>query len=282
MNIKNTAKAMLPKTAWNFLQHHKSILRDIIDNRGAEVCRIEYRGRTLLYGRGDSLIKKIRNGRIFEEKMCRAIVDDLAKKQGSGFLDIGANIGLISLYVLSERPNTKIYAFEPGPYQSEYFEKTIAENKLETQIELTRNALGDRNEKVTFMTHFAQSSSGDGLIDTKRAGAAIPVTVDMTTLDLWWSSAKKPNIGVVKIDTEGAELWILRGAEKFLEEMKPVIFLEIETKNLQVYPYTRNDILKWFIEHSYNLYTLDNELCTLENFSSFIGKYDTYIARPKA
>jgi len=80
------------------------------------------------------------------------------------------------------------------------------------------------------MTHFAQSSSGDGLIDTKRAGAATPVTVDMTTLDSWWVSEKKPNIGVVKIDTEAQNCGFCEVLKSFWREINQLFSLKLKQK----------------------------------------------------
>jgi hypothetical protein len=85
---------------------------------------------------------------------------------------------------------------------------------------------------------------------------------------------------VIKIDTEGAELWVLRGAEKVLAEVSPVIYLEIEPRNLRVYPYNHLDILAFLREHRYNLFTLNDVEITKENFSEYIGVEDTYVARP--
>ncbi len=281
MKLKKIAKEVLPKSAWNFLRHYHDISMDIILNRGARVCKIPYSGFTLCYGTGNALIKKIRGGKIFEKKMCESIVSNLKLKPQSGFLDIGANIGLISLYVHSKLPAVKIFAFEPGPHQAESFFETIKENHLNDKIILEAIALGNKLEKVAFMTHFSQDCSGDGLVDTNRAGETTPVAVQMSTLDSWYEKANRPQVGVVKIDTEGAELWVLQGGEKFISETKPIIYLEIEPKNLAVYPYTREDILKWFNTHQYELYTLGNELCTEDNFKTFVGKYDTYVAHPK-
>jgi len=272
---------MLPKKVENLLHYRKEILRDVINNKGNKVCRVKYAGFTLCYGRGALLANKIQNGEIWEEKMCKKIVDEIQKKPGTSFIDIGANIGLISLYVLSVSPNTKIYAFEPGPHQFEYFKRTITENKLQEKILLSEKAVGNRNKKTSFMTHFSQVCAYDGFFDTNRAGGGTAVSVDMITLDSWSKSIDlSQRVGVVKMDTEGAELWILQGALKFLTEHKPVIFLEIEPKNLIAYPYTGTDIFNWFKSHSYRLFTVDGDECTPQNFSSFLGKHDTYIARP--
>lgn len=277
--LKQSAKKVLPKKVWNFLRHYRAIIRDRLENGGSSVCRIPYCGYELYYGPGDLLIKKIRNGKIFEEKMCRAIVAELEKSPQPIFLDVGANIGLISLYAVAQVRNIHVYAFEPGPHQNAFFTKTLAENNL-SQITLSDNALGNKDEVVTFIAHFSPDSSGDGLIDTNRAGEPIPTQVQMTTIDSWWERAGRPGVDVMKIDIEGAELWAFEGAVNFLKQAQPTIFMEIEPKNLKVYPYTRDDILKFFVSHGYALYTLDEQLCTKENWQTFIGTYDTYIARP--
>jgi len=280
--IKNLFKYILPKKLWNFIRHYKDLLRDWASNRGAKVCRIDYCGFRLCYSPGTILIKKIRDGKIFEEKMCKAIADELKKSPKPVMLDIGSNIGLISLYSMANVPDLKIYAFEPGPHQNEFFGKTISENKLDQKIVLSSEALGNKEGSMTFISHFSPDCSGDGFIDTGRAGEPIPVEVPVTTLDKWWSENSEQKIDVMKIDIEGAELWALEGAVNLLRQVKPVIFMEIEPKNLKVYPYDRDSIFKWLDEHGYSLYTLDNELCTAENWGSFAGKYDTYIARPAA
>lgn len=278
--LKDFVKKILPREVWNFLRHYQDIIHDWIVNKGVSTCSIDYCGFQLCYSPGTILINKIRHGRVFEEKMCRSIVVELNKSSEPIFLDVGSNIGLISLYVVAMIPEVSIYAFEPGPHQNEFLNKTIVKNHLDRKIILSDMALGNKDGTITFISHFSPDCSGDGFIDTGRAGAPIPVPVSVTTIDHWWRKNGQPNIGVMKIDIEGAELWALEGAVDFIEKVHPVIFLEIEPKNIQVYPYTRDDILKWFINHNYGIYTLDNHLCTLENWDSFIGQYDTYIARP--
>lgn len=280
MNIKQHIKRITPPKIWNFLRHHKDIILDRINNIGRKVCKIKYFGYDVSYLPGDILVKKIKGNKIFEEKMCLKIESELNKHNDAVFVDIGANIGLISLFMKSRIKKTKIFAFEPGPYQSQMFGRTISTNNIEG-VFLNKIALGSEDKTVQFISHFSPDSSGDGLIDTGRAGEPIPVSVRMMKLDSWWLENQKPMIHVMKIDTEGSELLILRGAKDAIRQTRPTIYIEIEPKNLKVYPYKRDDLLLWFHENDYSLYTLDGNECLESNFTSFIGKYDTYIARPK-
>jgi precorrin-6B methylase 2 len=58
------------------------------------------------------------------------IVAELTKAATPTFLDVGANIGLMTLNVLASVPSARIHAFEPGPDQRSLLERTIAANRL--------------------------------------------------------------------------------------------------------------------------------------------------------
>lgn len=268
--MKKLFKKILPKSVWNFLRHYRAIVVDRVSNFGSSICTISYCGFTLYYSAGTILIKKIRNGKIFEEEMCKSISDRLSAKDKPILLDIGANIGLISLYVLSKVPSVKIFAFEPGPDQNKHFGITIEKNNLKNSITLSNKAVGEREERKKFMTHFSPDSSGDGFVDTGRAGEPIAIEVEVTTIDSWWKNNGMPKVDVVKIDIEGAELLAFRGATEFLKQARPVIYFEVEPKNLVAYGYTADDVLNWFKTQSYTVRVLQAE-----------GKQDTYIAEPK-
>ncbi len=236
-------------------------------------------GFNLFYSKGTSLITYLIEGG-YEKELCNALKDDLRDNNAISFLDIGSNIGLISLFVLSKMPDIKIYAFEPGPHQFELFSKTIKENELNGII-LYNKALGKKNGIAKFAIHDSKDVSGDGFYDTGRAGKAIIIDVPVVTIDSWWRENKCPTIKVVKMDTEGSELWILQGAKAFLGKCKPNIYIEIWPDNLSAYPYDAYDILKWLHNNGYNLYTLTGECVTSKNLSKYLGVIATFIAKTK-
>lgn len=263
--IVQVIKKMVPLPLWNKARSSYFSMVGLKDRVGPYIRHRKYCGIDLYYNRGNSLIKRLKDEPIFEQDLCVAIESELKKVPASVFVDVGANIGLISTYMFSVLPNTKIFAFEPGENQRKLFEKTVLENKLST-ITVIGKALGDTVGEVIFHVHDPRQAALDGLQDTHRRGSTTPVKVSMITLDSWWESAGKPKISVIKIDTEGAELLVLRGAQTCISTCKPVIFLEIEPSNLTAYPYDEKDIKSYIENMGYSLVALNK---------------DTYCARPR-
>lgn len=243
------------------MRDNRQAISDFVRHFGATTCSMHYCGYTLYYSRGTSLIGRIQGGKIFEPELSESISKSLHDAKSGLFLDVGANIGLISLYVASRFPSQKIVGFEPGSHQYSLFKKTIAANHLGGRVTLHDIALSDKNGEQTFVTHAGKDVSKDGFMNTQRGEGAKEIKVTTKTLDSWWIDAGNPHVSVVKIDTEGAELFILRGAEEFLKQCRPIIYLEIEPRNLAHFPYKAEDIIQWLVQKNYKM-----EMITSDTF----------------
>lgn len=273
-------KQIVPRSVWLFFRKGWYAVYDFVRGIGPRIMKRPYCGIKLYYNRGNNIIRRLKKEPIFEVEMCEAIGKELNKSDEPIFVDIGANIGLISSYVIEKVPTLKkIYAFEPGPVQREMLLLTVNENGLSEKIEVSSCALGKEHGQTTFYSHDPKCVANDGLIDTGRTHDARPISVEVDTLDLWWERMGQPKVGVVKIDTEGAELWVLQGGAGFLKSCHPIIFLEIEPRNLRVYPYDHFDIMDFFAKAGYALYALGGETVTRQNFDRLIAEgEDTYMA----
>lgn len=153
----------------------------------------------------------------------KLIINDRQSYQGKKFLraieyckkfrravDVGAHIGLwtYNLSFCFEH----VYAFEPVFAHRKCFKTNM---KLRTNIALIPCALGDEEGTAKMTEPFA--SSGDAFI-TPGADGDIPVK----RLD----SFGYAYVDFIKIDTEGYELKVLRGAEQTLRDCKPVVIVE--------------------------------------------------------
>jgi len=244
------------------------------------VRRRRYRGFITYYSRGTALINMIRANKIYEEKISNAIISSINGTCSRFFLDVGANIGLITLNVLAEIPDIQVFAFEAGPHQSSLFEQTIKKNGLENKVHLYKFALGSLTGNVSFVIHSTQNACGDGFLDTGRAGEAQFVNVMVKTIDDWWRTENFPDVKVVKIDTEGSELLILKGGVEFLQHCRPSVFLEIWPGNLRPYSISPLEILCWLNKHNYKLETLDGVVITSDNLKQYCGTMEMFVALP--
>jgi FkbM family methyltransferase len=251
------------------------------------IRHIKYQGFTLVYSKGTSLVEvngnpTVRFGGVYEPRESLILANWLSEVRDKEpiFLDIGANIGLMSLNVLSSVPDTKIYAFEPGEHQNFLLGKTIQTNNLEQKITLYKQALSKESGKGLFAVHKTQDCSGDGLFDTLRAGEVNTIEVELNTLDDWWQSVGCPLVDVMKIDTEGAELWILQGGEKMIQSCKPKVLMEINATNLNPYPYSPHNILSWLNGIEYSLQSLSGIPVNADNLKSSLLDCENFKAIP--
>lgn len=278
---KDLIKYCVPRQLFPLIKKIRKIPFYVNEYIGAYYRKILYKGYSINYTRGTSLIKRLYNNATYEPELTWKMLEILKQKEKPHFIDIGANIGLISINIISALPNSIIYAFEPGPHQNELFNQTILDNSLSEKIKLNNNALGEKKGYVDFEVHDSKHVSGDGLMDTGRSGLTKTIKVTMNTLDDWWEKMGKPEIDVVKIDTEGAELWVLNGSSNLLAMNGPVLFLEINNKNLDAYPYTALDIIEFLNSKGYKTETLGGTPVNGSNLDECLNITQDFVAMPK-
>jgi FkbM family methyltransferase len=244
------------------------------------VLSLHYKGTDIFYSEGTSLIKRIIDNGDYEPEVSDAILECISGIPAPVFVDIGANIGLISAAVLNGSPNVKIFAFEPGPHQYMLFKKTIAENHLEEKIMISDIALSNKKGEAKFKIHLSSDASGDGFIDTERAGPTRTIKVKTDTLDNWWLGMGKPAVNFLKMDTEGSEYYILDGARQLLQELRPKMLIEINLQNIRNYPFSAEDLFKRIDSLGYNVFSLGKERITEANRDAHMKKTDTFLLLP--
>ncbi len=147
-------------------------------------------------------------------------------REGDVFLDVGANIGFISLAAASfVGTSGKVYSFEPLPETFEMLRTNLSINNI-TNVGIYNIALGSTKESMPI---YDNDKFGRGSASLMRLNGAQnngrEISVD--TLDAFISCAKVNNIRMLKIDVEGYELEVLEGAKKLLSHSNaPIICIE--------------------------------------------------------
>lgn len=138
--------------------------------------------------------------------------------------DIGANIGQSENEYFKLFPNAKIHCFEPIPATFSKLKSNVRSPKTECH----NLALGAIEEKVEIMLSSAENTStANSIVNNKFGNDGVKVQLDCSTLDLFLTRNKIEAVDYVKIDTEGYDLNVLKGAKDSLKSQK-IKFVEVE------------------------------------------------------
>ncbi len=146
--------------------------------------------------------------------------------EGDTFLDAGANIGVMSLVAATKVGSTgRVLAFEPHPKTRAILEKNKGLNGFE-QIDIQALGLGSGNSKGTLFNENKNRGGASlmGYEENEEHGAEIQIV----SLDEIAERLKLDKLDLVKIDIEGWEFEMLRGAESTLKQFQPTIIVEID------------------------------------------------------
>lgn len=143
-------------------------------------------------------------------------------------LDIGANLGIMTVHLAKKVPNSTIHAFEPIPDNLSILKK-ITEKYGVSKLKIHETAIGDHQGEVKMILPRNGRTRMQGLSHVKHESItewnegdeyAVPVN----TLD---NLLNGEPIQGIKIDVENFEYFALKGGKRILESNKPVIYAEL-------------------------------------------------------
>lgn len=164
----------------------------------------------------------------FEPATTRAI--ERLCQPGMTVLDIGANIGCHTLRMARRvGPQGKVIAFEPMSWAHTRLQHNLSLNAF-LNVTVEKIALSDENrpeQEVTFPCSWPLSGVPKDALHPITQGQIMKDTVDMATLDSYLAGRYIPKVDFIKLDVDGYEAKVLRGARKTLETHHPAMILEL-------------------------------------------------------
>ena len=145
-------------------------------------------------------------------------------RPGSTFLDVGANVGTMTLFAARAVGRAgRVYAVEPTPRLAALLQRSLAMNGVSGRVEVAACAAGEASGEAVL--HLQEIMSHNSLFSSGEADADQTMTVPMRPVD----EVVPPGtaLDVAKIDVEGAELRVLRGMRRVLEE-SPALSVVLE------------------------------------------------------
>ncbi len=146
-------------------------------------------------------------------------------------VDVGANKGSYLPWLSRAVPGGQVVAFEPQPELGDYLRKMCAACALEN-VTINVSAVSETNGEMPLFIPGAEDSPGASLEQAvdRREKCRI-VQVPIVSLDRYFEN-EAGRIGAIKIDVEGHELAVLRGAERILQKHAPLLVFECEGRHL--------------------------------------------------
>lgn len=152
--------------------------------------------------------------------------------ENTAVLDIGANIGIMTVHLGRTIKGATVYSFEPMPNNIDAFKRIIRYFKLEN-VKLFEVALGNTEGEVEMVMPVISNVKMQGLshvvhesIPENNEGERFKVPLKMldNIPELMFSEKR---ISGIKIDVENFEFFVLDGARKLIAKNKPVVYAEL-------------------------------------------------------
>lgn len=158
-------------------------------------------------------------------------------------IDAGASNGFLSCYFAQTiSTNGKVFSFEPHPEIFKRLQKNITQNHLQ-QATCFQLALGDTISNSDLNLYYETANR----LALANKEALQTISVQETTLDHFFLPHQPSACHLIKIDVDGYETQVLKGAEKVIAQFKPVVVFE---SNQQTIPG------EFLIKNGYQLFDL--------------------------
>jgi len=164
----------------------------------------------------------------FDDRINQVLMIVLNSSEFTGsFLDVGVNLGQTLLKVKTIDPGRTYLGFEPNPFCLTYLNKLVEKNVFE-RVTIYPIGLSDRDAVLSLQLYEdIPTSSSASLVKNFRPHSTIKSELPVPVFRLDKMNLSIPIDSVIKIDVEGAELEVILGMQKTLEQVRPLLLMEI-------------------------------------------------------
>ncbi len=204
--------------------------------------------------------------------------------EGDVAVDVGAHRGRHTLSMANKVfPGGEILAFEPLPMCRARLEKTLAEFRPELvpTVKIHDCALSDYSGRTAFVVA-SDALEYSGLKKRQYDGPTRLESLPVEVKRLDEICRHLPAVRFIKIDAEGGEYHILKGAEETIRRCRPAVAFEFGASSLAEYLVTPRQMFQFWTALSYNVFDIRGNWLREETFVTSAVKQDVwdYVAVP--
>lgn len=169
---------------------------------------------------------------------------------GETVVDVGANVGECALnFARRVGPAGRVLSFEPGPVARSKLKRNIALNAF-ANIEVLDFGLGEAAATVSLCTPAPRNRGGNRILE-KPVGDY--VNIQVRSLDEFIEERGIERVHLMKVDVEGFELRLLRGARRTIAKSRPKLFVEVSDGLLRGSGTSASELLKTIADWGYEM-----------------------------
>lgn len=184
-------------------------------------------GRRSIYVSPDAALRWLRPGETAFDSVLLNLADQFVAP-GDVVWDIGANVGAFA-FPAAHRSRAFVLAVEADMFLASALQQSAAHpDNADLDIRVLCAAVGDHDGVARFRIA-GRGRAANGLetadVSTQHGNSRAVSTVPLLTLDTLLTDMPPPQL--IKVDIEGGELMLLAGARKILNDIRPIIFIEV-------------------------------------------------------
>lgn len=224
--VKDMIDAMIDRSrvlsdfALRFLTRHDAYAMRILEDHA------------IVFHPGDTIGRRILHGGDFNRSDVAAVVSALRRHgrdpTGHTALEIGANIGTHTIYLLLDAGCRHVVAIEPDPENVALLRSNVALNQIDAKVTVVSKAASDATAELAFAVNpWNRGASSVAQARVAASDAALLRVCARRGDDILADLGVEPgDVGLVWMDVEGHEAAALRGLTDLLDAGRPPIFLE--------------------------------------------------------
>ena len=190
-------------------------------------------------------------------------------KRDMVLFDVGSNIGetLLNFAKLTGE-NGKVYGFEPVPYSFNKCSNNVSLNRF-NNVSVSQIALSNKEETLFFQETNNNNSGGVFMNKNNTLGS---YKVEGITLDAYVERIGMTHLDLIKVDVEGFETNVLKGASETCRKFRPNLFVEVDDVNLKNQGSSASELIALITSYGYQISKIES----LVSWDQPIYHYDIY------
>ncbi len=181
---------------------------------------------------------------------------DVLLEPGAVYFDVGAHIGFHAVFAAHRvGQQGRVFAFEADPRVYERLARNLSQFPWAQAV---NSAVWDRTGLLVFERSSTKGESGWGTVSAVRDfGRGEHVEIPSAALDDWFRDLRLERWDAMKLDAEGSELAVLRGAQSSLEKFRPILIMEMNTIVLEQGGVSPSAVAEFLNEREYLIFRVD-------------------------